>query len=49
MLRQLAGDWTGKAKHGPEEHDATLSYKVTVGCGLMGSLGSAQPLHFLGR
>jgi hypothetical protein len=30
-LKRLAGDWTGKAKHGEAEHDATVSYRVTAG------------------
>src|SRR5438132_14283366 len=31
VLKRLAGDWVGKAKHGSQEHDATASYKVTSG------------------
>jgi hypothetical protein len=30
-LKRLAGDWTGKMKHGDAEHEATVSYKVTSG------------------
>ena len=30
-LKRLAGEWTGKVKHGEVEHDATVSYKVTAG------------------
>src|SRR5437867_4427581 len=31
VLKQLAGDWAGKIRHGANEHDATVSYKVTSG------------------
>ena len=30
-LKRLAGDWVGTIKHGPNEHDATVNYKVTSG------------------
>src|SRR5260370_37029283 len=30
-LKQLAGQWTGKGKHGDHEMDATVTYKVTSG------------------
>ena len=30
-FKQLAGDWVGKGKHGEEEHDARVNYKVTSG------------------
>jgi hypothetical protein len=30
-IKRLAGDWVGKVKHGPQEVDATVSYKVTSG------------------
>jgi len=30
-FKQLAGDWVGKGKHGAEEHDALVNYKVTSG------------------
>src|SRR5437868_15374337 len=30
-LKGLAGEWTGKAKHGDMEHEATVTYKVTAG------------------
>jgi hypothetical protein len=28
---QLAGEWSGKGKHGDMEHEATIVYKVTAG------------------
>jgi len=28
-LKRLAGDWVGTIKHGSNEHDVTVSYKVT--------------------
>jgi hypothetical protein len=31
VLKKLAGDWVGTMKHGSNEHDATVSYKVTSG------------------
>jgi hypothetical protein len=31
VLKRLAGDWVGTMKHGPEEHEATVNYKVTSG------------------
>jgi hypothetical protein len=31
VLKRLAGDWTGNAKHGSGEHDVTATYKVTSG------------------
>jgi hypothetical protein len=31
VLKSLAGEWTGKAKHGDAEHDATVTYRVTAG------------------
>jgi hypothetical protein len=40
-LKRLAGDWTGKMKHGEEEHEATVSYKVTSGgSAVMETLGA---------
>ena len=30
-LKRLAGDWVGTIKHGSNEHDATVNYKVTSG------------------
>lgn len=30
-FKQLAGDWVGKGKHGDEEHEAKVNYKVTSG------------------
>jgi len=30
-LKKLAGDWTGKIKHGDKEQEATINYKVTAG------------------
>jgi len=30
MLKELAGDWIGTARHGPKEHEATVNYKVTA-------------------
>lgn len=29
LLKRLAGEWTGKAAHGEQGHDATVTYKVT--------------------
>src|SRR6266852_6347936 len=31
QIKKLAGEWTGKGKHGDHEMDATVSYKVTSG------------------
>jgi hypothetical protein len=31
QLKRLAGEWTGKGKHGEHEMDATVTYKVTSG------------------
>src|SRR5262249_16120407 len=31
QLKKLAGDWTGKAKHGSDERDASVNYQVTSG------------------
>jgi hypothetical protein len=30
-LKSLAGEWSGKADHGDQKHEATVSYKVTSG------------------
>ena len=30
-IKALAGEWTGKASHGDEKFDATVSYRVTSG------------------
>jgi hypothetical protein len=30
-LKRLAGDWVGTIKHGSNEHEATVNYKVTSG------------------
>lgn len=32
-LKRLAGDWVGTIKHGANEHQATVNYKVTSGGG----------------
>jgi len=31
QLKRLAGEWTGKGKHGEHEMDATVTYRVTSG------------------
>jgi hypothetical protein len=31
VLKRLAGDWTGTIKHGSNEHDVSVNYKVTSG------------------
>ena len=30
-LKRLAGEWTGKMKHGDAEHEAAVTYKLTAG------------------
>jgi hypothetical protein len=31
QFKELAGEWVGKGKHGDEEHDVRIAYKVTSG------------------
>ena len=31
QIKQLAGEWVGKGKHGDMEHEARVVYKVTSG------------------
>src|SRR6266851_4042961 len=43
QLKSLAGEWTGKGKHGDHEMDATVSYKVTSGgTAVMETLGAGS-------
>jgi hypothetical protein len=41
QFKKLAGDWVGKGKHGEEEHDVTVNYKVTsAGSAVVETIGA---------